>query len=409
MSAHKGWLLPGLINGVLGVGLVLGGCGTGTAGAPLTVRDSAGVRIITVPAATLERVPDWPVAARPELDMGAADGPGPDVFDRIAAVARLGDGRVVVADGGSSEVRFYDATGRFLHRTGGRGGGPGEYTFISGMGVGPGDSLWVYDFGARRFTVLAAGGAVVRIVTVGTALSSADAVGRWRDGAFALREHWGAGVGAQGGGLERAPAAVTRLSGDGSRLDTLGLFPGREVFIGSEGGRTVMSQPLFGHSLQVAMGANLLAIGDPADFAVSLYDEGGRLRVALRVRGMDLSLGPALVRQAMQERLSAVRDVDRPALRRQLESMDMPATRPAYAALRIAAGGQVWIEEYRVGTGPATWWVFDPARGPIGRVTLPAGFTLEQAGDDWVLGVWRDPQDVEHVRSYRFTPTADPA
>jgi hypothetical protein len=38
----------------------------------------------------------------------------------------------------------------------------------------------------------------------------------------------------------------------------------------------------------------------------------------------------------------------------------------------------------------------------LGDVTTPADFRITQIGDDFMLGVWRDDLDVEHVRMYEL-------
>ncbi|MDE2984600.1 MAG: hypothetical protein OXU69_07830, partial [Gemmatimonadota bacterium] len=64
----------------------------------------------------------------PEYQIGEVEGSEPYLFTRIAGARRLLDGRVVVLDRESCELRFFDGEGGFLERTGGRGEGPGEFT-----------------------------------------------------------------------------------------------------------------------------------------------------------------------------------------------------------------------------------------------------------------------------------------
>jgi hypothetical protein len=44
--------------------------------------------------------------------------------------------------------------------------------------------------------------------------------------------------------------------------------------------------------------------------------------------------------------------------------------------------------------------VFDPAGVYLGDVEMPERFRVFQIGADFVLGQWRDEDDVEHVRLY---------
>jgi len=57
------------------------------------------------------------------------------------SVARLSDGRIMVGNRGSSEVRMFDAVGNHLVSWGGEGEGPGEFTGLSRAAPWPGDSI----------------------------------------------------------------------------------------------------------------------------------------------------------------------------------------------------------------------------------------------------------------------------
>jgi hypothetical protein len=61
---------------------------------------------------------------------------------------------VFVATDRPGVLAMYDRSGRLVRTFGRRGGGPGEFEQISGIKVGPGDSLWVYDRSLSRMTLL---------------------------------------------------------------------------------------------------------------------------------------------------------------------------------------------------------------------------------------------------------------
>jgi hypothetical protein len=72
----------------------------------------------------------WSLGAMPRVSIGLVDGEAAYVLSGIRDVRLLPDGQVVVADGGSQTVRIYSDEGRFQDQMGGRGEGPGEFTYL---------------------------------------------------------------------------------------------------------------------------------------------------------------------------------------------------------------------------------------------------------------------------------------
>jgi hypothetical protein len=69
--------------------------------------------------------------------------------------------------------------------------------------------------------------------------------------------------------------------------------------------------------------------------------------------------------------------------------------------VRVDALGNVWLAEPRLlGTEPGSWIVFDAEGRQLGTVAMPAGFDPYEIGPDYVLGLWKDELDVEHIRLY---------
>lgn len=388
----------------------LAGCEPAAPDHLATERDSAGVTVIDHAGSPWAVEAPFRVVEPAVVDIGRADGPPEVQFDRIQGVVRLADGGLAVADGGTSEIRFYDAGGRFVEASGRVGSGPGEYRQIESLGLGPGDSLWVFDFGLRRFTVLDRRGDVVRTLQVGGDLSAVGAVGRLPDGSFVVRELWSAGArGETRGGLTREPAAVARLGPDGSVADTVGLFPGREVFLCTENGRIVMSAPPLARETRVALRGEEIVVGDQARFTVSSYTPAGTLTTSLRVPDVDLGVAPSDVDRYVEAQLAGLTDAEARMRRDHLLAMDVPPTKPAYGALEIDRTGRLWVAEYSGTRTPRRWVVFDRDGALVGAVTMPDRFVPADAGADWVAGVWRDDLEVERVRLYRLGPAGDSA
>jgi len=86
-----------------------------------------------------------------------------------------------------------------------------------------------------------------------------------------------------------------------------------------------------------------------------------------------------------------------------LAPVEGPPTMPAYSALVVDAGGNVWLQHYEPVPGEsARWTVFDSAGVMLGSVRMPSRFLVHQIGEDFVLGRWRDASDVEQVLLYEL-------
>jgi len=91
------------------------GCGdasnTPEDGLRVEIDDSAGVTIVeNDPAATDSRLP-WQLGEQPSVSIGSVDSGEPDELFAVRDAMRLANGRIVVANLGSSELRVFNADG----------------------------------------------------------------------------------------------------------------------------------------------------------------------------------------------------------------------------------------------------------------------------------------------------------
>lgn len=94
--------------------------------------------------------PRWTVGSEALLRIGVVEGESPYQLHRVTGAVRLPDGGVAVANAGSGEIRFFDASGRFLRASGRRGDGPGEWRGPDRVRLLDGDTLLVLDDRLRR-------------------------------------------------------------------------------------------------------------------------------------------------------------------------------------------------------------------------------------------------------------------
>ena len=109
---------------------------------PATVtRDSAGIHIVeNARPADGSRLP-WRIGPEPAASIGVLEGEEPYMLHYVMDATKLPDGRIVVANNGSHELRVFNAVGTHLATWGGRGEGPGEFLELWQVERWPGDSI----------------------------------------------------------------------------------------------------------------------------------------------------------------------------------------------------------------------------------------------------------------------------
>ena len=112
------------------------------------MRDSANIRIVENHRPAWDSTNAWRISPEPSLDFGPAD-----TLYRIGAITRMSDGRIVVANGSTNDLRIYSPAGKPLRRIGREGAGPGEFRDISRVFTIANDSLLVFDILLRRASV----------------------------------------------------------------------------------------------------------------------------------------------------------------------------------------------------------------------------------------------------------------
>lgn len=151
--------------------MLTGGCGSAAPSDAAIRIDSAGVLLVEHPRLPPIEASRIAIAAEPDLVLGEGGAlAGPDYeFFGIGGVSQLRDGTLVVANAGTSELRFYGADGRLLRSAGGAGDGPGEFRDVGHHWLLAGDTVVVWDWRARRFQHFGPDGAFVRAASMVTA------------------------------------------------------------------------------------------------------------------------------------------------------------------------------------------------------------------------------------------------
>ena len=102
----------------------------------------------------------------PELRIGQADGPPEYAFGQLGYMAVTSKGSFFLFDYSDTQIRHYDAAGRFLGLVGRSGAGPGEYRPAVGMALQGDSLLLVHDPSNRRIAVFDTSGTFRRFISV---------------------------------------------------------------------------------------------------------------------------------------------------------------------------------------------------------------------------------------------------
>jgi hypothetical protein len=367
-----------------------------------TVRDSAGVRIVEHPADY--EAASWEVGDAPLLDIGASEGDSTTLLYQVEGVHRLGDGRIVVANRSTHELRFYDGAGNHLYSSGREGEGPGEFGYISWTAVCRADSIFTYDITTRRLSVFDDRGTFVRsvmpqlpggITPYGQATCAPDGTFLFSGWPEFSREP----------GPSRPSRPLALMASDGTPLRSLGDFPGGERYTHMNSDGTGGSGPrVFGKETSYVMGDGVFYLGTSDEYEVRVYSLAGEVEMLIRRMAVDLAITESHVDRYLSDVLSrATTDNERRSWERYYADMEFPETFPAYAGFVLDAVGNLWVEDYlRPGDDQPVWNVFGPDGLHVAAVRTPPGFHIFEIGESYILGTWQDDLDVEHVRIFRL-------
>jgi hypothetical protein len=382
--------------------LLLQACGPGGGSAAPAVRDSAGVTVAEYATWAPDSLP-WSVSDQPIVEIGALEGDEAYQFDRIGGVGRLSDGRIVVANGGTQEVRYFDPTGRHLRSTGRKGEGPGEFQSPGTLVVLPGDSVAVCDWYLQRVSFLDPAGAFVRSFAFQHSAGVAFPVGRFADGAWLLQPGFVFSPGGAGTSVVRDTSRLLVFEPGGTFRDSAGRWTGPDFYVRSEGQRASAASLPFGRMTHVVVSGDRYYAGYTDHYEIARHDQSGGADLVIRVRRTTVPVTDADVAAHKAARMRGMDAQSRPGFERLYQDIPFPSTRPAFADLRTDPDGNLWVlEDGPSDRGRRLWTVFDSTGRMLGRVATPSAVAIGEIGRDYILGTWSDALDVQYVRVYRL-------
>ncbi len=333
-------------------------------------------------------------------------GPPDGYLGDVIAVAADSRNNIYILDGLTQEIHVLDAGGGFLRTLGGQGQGAGEFREALGPAIAPGDTLWVADQGAPRYSIFGPDGTLI-----GTRVRSAtwglitERCTMAPDGSYM---EWGVRY----PNRERSddPSDVdlvhyypVRVSPDAERLDTLPhlAFVLQLADLPSVG----LRRPAwFGPRLKTALGCrDDVWFASSGEYRVYRRSLAGDTTVVFTLTGVR----PAPVDEADRDELRATFErYAAPALMRD-HLRALPENKPVIAGLFVDGAGHVFVipETSRVDAGT----VIDAFREDgvfLGRVAVPEAVRIDAtkayATGDYLLFAGEDEVGTPYVTRLRI-------
>lgn len=362
--------------------------------------DSAGVRIVQSRAPTWPPGTEWRVDPDPVFRLGAAEDDPASQFFRILDVALLAGGELIAVDGGSVEVRRYDAGGDHLWSTGRRGEGPGEFRSPRYLGRREDGAFLIWDRALLRLSVVAEDGEVL----LSERRTSPDgsefiAFGLFDDGAWLVANPRRLSSPAEGTAWTDTVPLGRYDPALNEQVD-LARIPGQQwIWTGQH----MLPVPFSPRSLRTILGDRLALASGPAA-EVSIHGRDGSLAARYRIARDSQPVTESEIGQVVE---SLVEIGQGPAVvwRQWRDRMEVPAYEPAFDRLLADGDGSLWARRFMADPltrETQTWDVFDSTGTHLGAVTTPAGLEVMVIRGGLLAGVYRDGPGIEYVSVHRL-------
>jgi len=350
----------------------------------------------------------WRIDPQPALSIGVEAGDDVYQFYSPSAALRLPDGTVVVSDPGKGELFFYDAEGRFLHRAGGRGQGPGEFGRFGIMWMwldGTGRVVADDTPGSRAHVYRPDGELDETVMLQATAQGGrANLVGVLGDDTWVAVAREDTPPSNDAGQVIRSSLRYVRYR-DGVYVNDVATADYRPRYVHEWGGR--IDRPFIPFTrapLEAAAAGRLylVAAGDPR---VEVFEPDGAAAARFILAGLARRRVSEVWERWRDEELADFEEGD-PRTRQAhflAENLPLPELVPSHDKLLVDGGGNLWLRRYQLPweTGKR-WDVIGPSGRWLGAVATPDSFVVYQIAERHLVGLHWDEAGVFRVRLYRI-------
>ncbi len=265
-------------------------------------------------------------------------------------------GNVFVLDVVAHHVLSYDTAGVYLATYGRQGNGPGELGQPFGLGIGPGDTVWVEGITTHRLTGFPIAGGDARTITLPTEMfirpPLAPVPGAFLTEGYPIPSFSG-GDGASDDAANVVP--LLSLRADDSGLDTLWSRPAPKqnlVQMQTDRGMVVLlAQPVFEPTLhwdRFSDGSVAIASDDSYTVHLLRPDGGEFLRLARDlpprpVSDQDREAARDQIREASAQDGTNDDPSRRQMTEKRIEAMTFAPTVPRITGIRVDGADRIWV------------------------------------------------------------------
>ena len=372
------------------------------------VRDSAGILITENARPADGSRLGWRIGPEPTVTIGAVEGEDPYLFQWVRSAFRISDGRIVVANGGTEEIRVFTATGTHLLSWGGRGQGPGDFGSLSMAGPWPGDSIVAWHSGNYGVSFFDDSG------RFGHSFGLRGGPNQpWRRRPVVVRP--GGTIVTVRAARDRGTRLVEILDGEGGLHGSVGRQPNIEKIIArGPGGHTESVPAAYSRELVTAAWGDLVIASPNKPYEIRAFRADGTLARIVRRKHVPVAPTEADRQVFLEQRKAQYRtgvDASTGAPTSEafleetiwpfLESFTLAEHFPAFSTVMADGAGHLWVREYDLPQeeNPVPLWtVFDLEGRVLGFVETPQGLDILQIGEDFILGRAKDEFEVEYVQ-----------
>ena len=371
------------------------------------IRDSADIRIVENESPPDDSRLPWQVGPEPTVSIGEVDGEEPYLLNGARDATILRDGRIVVANLGTNELRVFDASGTHVATWGGSGEGPGEFTELWHVDRWPADSIVAWSAARLGISVFASDGSFGRTFTM--ASDGREIHGRPLWIFFTPVSATTDGSVLTVLAFPNEDTLVVQLrDGEGRSTANFGTHPSWEPHRVTLDGRNSSHRKIFGREPVHGVWGDRIVIGDTDRYELKAFRADGSLERIVRRAHVPRAPTPAdvaaYIDQVLPQSIPGRSDADVERLqrdsRRRWESVPVAEHFPVFTSVMSDALDHLWVEEYefpgeeRPGS---LWTVFDSEGRVLGFVETPEGLRIWEIGEDYILGRADDEFGVESV------------